>query len=44
MEVLPNHYPIQLVEDINIAELKCPAPAVSVEAVRLWLWGMKIVV
>ncbi|XP_063847076.1 extended synaptotagmin-2-like isoform X2 [Scylla paramamosain] len=27
MMVLPNRYPIQLVEDINIAELKCPAPA-----------------
>lgn len=27
MMVLPNRYPIQLVEDINIAELKCPTPA-----------------
>ncbi|XP_042220250.1 extended synaptotagmin-1-like isoform X3 [Homarus americanus] len=27
MMVLPNRYPIQLVEDINTAELKCPTPA-----------------
>jgi len=27
MMVLPNRYPIQLVEDINTSELKCPAPA-----------------
>ncbi|KAK4310041.1 hypothetical protein Pmani_018372 [Petrolisthes manimaculis] len=27
MMVLPNRYPIQLVEDINTAELKCPQPA-----------------
>ncbi|XP_068219497.1 extended synaptotagmin-2-B [Palaemon carinicauda] len=27
MMVLPNRYPIQLVEDIDIAELKCPLPA-----------------
>ncbi|XP_042884995.1 extended synaptotagmin-2-A-like isoform X9 [Penaeus japonicus] len=27
MMVLPNRYPIQLVEDIDVVELKCPAPA-----------------
>ncbi|XP_071513243.1 extended synaptotagmin-2-B isoform X7 [Panulirus ornatus] len=27
MMVLPNRYPIQLVEDINTADLKCPSPA-----------------
>ncbi|XP_053633572.1 extended synaptotagmin-2-B isoform X4 [Cherax quadricarinatus] len=27
MMVLPNRYPIQLVQDIDIAELKCPSPA-----------------
>ncbi|KAB7501178.1 Extended synaptotagmin-2 [Armadillidium nasatum] len=27
MMVLPNRYPIQLVQDINVVELKCPAPA-----------------
>lgn len=29
MMVLPNRYPIQLVEHIDMVELKCPAPAVS---------------
>ncbi|XP_066980782.1 extended synaptotagmin-2 isoform X15 [Macrobrachium rosenbergii] len=27
MMVLPNRYPIQLVEDIDVVELKCPLPA-----------------
>ncbi|CAL4090100.1 unnamed protein product, partial [Meganyctiphanes norvegica] len=27
MMVLPNRFPIQLVEDINVVELKCPQPA-----------------
>ncbi|XP_047484093.1 LOW QUALITY PROTEIN: extended synaptotagmin-1-like [Penaeus chinensis] len=27
MMVLPNRYPIQLVDDIDVVELKCPAPA-----------------
>lgn len=27
MMVLPNRYPLQLVEDINLVELKCPQPA-----------------
>lgn len=25
--VLPNRYPLQLIQDINVVELKCPAPA-----------------
>ena len=27
--VLPNRFPLQLVQGINVVELKCPAPAVS---------------